>query len=111
MHRDHKIFIQAIKDKKKVLIKHLNDAGRNIRTKVYRPLFYIPDSSQDGCAHYYFWDGEKGEKGNIFWVTPTQIVSIKPTQEPFDPAGFTLVSDEELPRRDSQSSDSLEHAT
>jgi hypothetical protein len=110
MHRDHKIFIQAIKDKKKVIIEQLNDSDREKRTKVCRPLFYIPASSQDGCAHYYFWDGERGEKGNIFWVTPAQIVSIEPTQQSFDPSGFTLMSDEELPRRDSQSPDSLEHA-
>jgi hypothetical protein len=38
------------------------------------------------------------------------FVGIEPTQESFDPAGFTLVSDEELSQSDSQSSDSLEHA-
>jgi hypothetical protein len=110
MHRDHKIFIQAIKDSKKVLIKYSNNAGRKERTKVCRPLFYIPADGQDSCAHYYFWDGESGRRGDIFWVTPDQIVSIEPTQESFDPAGFTLVSDEELSQSDSQSSDSSEHA-
>jgi hypothetical protein len=95
MHRDHKIFIQAIKDKKKVLIKHRNDTGHDTRTKVCRPLFYIPPNSQDSCDHYYLWDGESNERGNIFWITPAQIVSIEPTQESFDLAGFTLVSSEE----------------
>jgi hypothetical protein len=104
MHRDHKIFIQAIKDRKKVLIKHRNDAGRDIRTKVYRPLFYIPDSNQNGCDHYYLWDGESNERGNIFWVTPAQIVSIELTQESFDPAGFVLASSEGIPPENAQSS-------
>ena len=106
MHRDHKVFIQAIKDKKKVLIKHRNDTGRDASTKVCRPLFYIPGNRQDSCAQYYFWDGKRNGKGDIFWVAPAQIVSIEPTQESFDPSGFTLVSNEELPLKDSQSSDS-----
>jgi hypothetical protein len=106
MHSDHSIFIQAIKDKKKVLIEHRNDTGHDTRTKVCRPLFYIPANGQDGCAQYYFWEGDRGGKGDILRVTPAQIVSIEPTQESFDPSGFTLMSNEELPLKDSQSSDS-----
>jgi hypothetical protein len=102
MHRDHKIFIQAIKDKKKVLIKQLNDTDSKPHTKVCRPLFYIPANGQDGCAQYYFWEGDREGKGDILRVTPVQIVSIESTQESFDPAGFTLVSDEDLSLRDSQ---------
>jgi hypothetical protein len=93
MHRGHSIFIQAIKDKKKVLIEHRNDTGHDTRTKVCCPLFYIPANSQDDCANYYFWDGERGEKGKIFWAAPEQIVRMGPTQESFDPAGFALESD------------------
>ena len=110
MHRDHKIFIQAIKDKKKVIIKYRDDKTSDTFTKVCRPLFYIPVGGQNDSAHYYFWDSEKGETGNIFWATPAQIISMEPTQESFEPSGFTLVRGEELSERDSQSSDSLEHA-
>jgi len=110
MHRDHKTFIQAIEDSKKVVIKHRNNAGRKERTKICRPLFYIPVGGQNDSAHYYFWDSEKGETGNIFWATPAQIISMEPTQESFEPSGFTLVRGEELSERDSQSSDSLEHS-
>jgi hypothetical protein len=103
MHRGHSIFIQAIKDKKKVLIEQLTDADRNLRTRVCRPLFYIPADRQDNCAHYYFWDDTGGGNGDLFWVTPGQIVSMKLTQEPFDPTGFALVSGEDIPPEDSQS--------
>jgi hypothetical protein len=93
MHRDHHIFIEAIKHKKKVSITTLE----NSKNKRCRPLFYIPDNEQNGQGLYYVWDGEKGEKGDISWLAPEQIVSIEPTQEPFDPAGFTLKCDEERP--------------
>ena len=109
MHKDHKIFIQAIKDRKKVLIKHRTDEDRNTRTRVCRPLFYIPASSQSGCTYYYFWGDEKEEKGNILRIAAEHVAHIGPTQESFDSAGFTLVSEEELSRKDSRSFDSLEH--
>jgi hypothetical protein len=110
MHCDHKIFIQAIKNKKKVLVQHRDDTGRDTCTKVCRPLFYIPANDQTGCAHYYFWDGEKNERGNIIRIATEQIVHIGLTQEPFESAGFTLVNDEEISQRDSQPFDSSEHS-
>jgi hypothetical protein len=99
MHQDHKIFIQAIKDKKKVLVQHSNNPG-NTHTDVFRPLFYIPANNQTGCAHYYFWDYKKGEKGDLFKITAKEIVRIGPTHEAFDMGGFTLVSYDELVRND-----------
>ena len=110
MHSDHKIFIQAIEDKKKVIIQHRNDDGHETYTKICRPLFYIPANGKTGSAHYYFWGDEREEKGNVFRIATEQIIHIGATQESFDSAGFTLVSDEELSRRDSKSFDSLEHS-
>ena len=110
MHRDHKIFIQAIQDMKKVIIQHRNDNGHETCTKICRPLFYIPASSQDGSSQYYFWEGVSGPKGSIVKIKTEQIVHIGPTQESFEPTGFSLMSDEELPQKDSRFPDSLEHA-
>jgi len=98
MHQDHKIFIEAIKNKKKVLVQHRNESGGNTHTKAYRPLFYIPANSQTGCAHYYFWDYKKGTKGDMFRVAAKEIVRIGPTQEAFDTTGFTILDSEELSR-------------
>jgi hypothetical protein len=100
MHQDHKIFIQAIKDKKKVLVQHSNGSGRNTHTEVYRPLFYIPANNQTGCAHYYFWDYKKGKKGDLFRATAKEIVRIGQTHEAFDVTGFTLTGSDDLLRND-----------
>lgn len=110
MHRDHKIFIQAIQDRKKVIIQHRNDDGHETSTKICRPLFYIPANSQDGSSQYYFWEGVSGPKGSILKLETEQIMRIGPTQKSFGPTGFSLMRDEELPQKDSQSHDSLEHA-
>lgn len=95
MHRDHDIFIQAIKDKKKILIKQRRENGRNASTKVCCPLFYIPSSDKSSSGHYYVWEGEKGLKSNVLSVKADNIVHIGQTQEPFDPVGLTLVSNED----------------
>jgi hypothetical protein len=97
MHSDHKIFIQAIQDMKKVIIQHRNDDGHETCTKICLPLFYIPAGGQDSSSQYYFWEGVSGPKGNIVKVKTEQIIRIGPTQESFGPAAFKLVNDENLP--------------
>jgi hypothetical protein len=96
MHRDHEIFIQAIKGRKKILIKHRSENGLDANTKVCCPLFYVPAGDKGSCDHYYVWDDEKGLKGNVISVKADNIVRIGQTHEPFDPVGLTLVSNEDM---------------
>ena len=96
MHRDHNIFIQAIKGRKKILIKHRTENGSGANTKVYCPLFYIPSSDKDSCGHYYFWEDDKAPKANVVSVKSENIVQFGQTQEPFDPAGLTLVNGDDI---------------
>ncbi len=103
MHRDHEIFIQAIKNNKKILIKRRSESGRDASTKVCCPLFYVPAGDKGSCDHYYFWENEKGPKGNVVSVKAENIVHIGQTQEPFDPAGLTLVGDEDISLEHQQS--------
>ncbi len=103
MHRDHEIFIQAIKNKKKILIKRRSEPGRDANTKVCCPLFYIPAGDKSSCGHYYIWEDEKGLKGNVLSVKAENIVHIGQTQEPFDPVGLTLVSNEDISPEQQQS--------
>lgn len=96
MHRDHEIFMRAIKSSKKVLIKRRSEKGHGANTKVCCPLFYIPASDNSSCDHYYFWEDEKGLKSDVVSVKADDIVHIGQTQEPFDPVGLTLVSNENI---------------
>jgi hypothetical protein len=96
MHRDHKIFIQAIKDRKKILVKHRSDKNSDALTKVCCPLFYIPTANKDNCGHYYFWEDENGSKGNITSVKTDDIVRIGPTHESFHRVDFSLISNEDI---------------
>jgi hypothetical protein len=104
MHRDHEIFIQAIKNRKKVLIKHRSENGSDASTKVCCPLFYIPAGDKGGCDHYYFWENEKGLKSNVVSVKAENIVRIGQTHEPFNPVALTIVSNEDISPEHQQSS-------
>jgi hypothetical protein len=97
MHSDHEIFIQAIKGRKKILVKHRTENGLDASTKVYCPLFYIPSGEKDSCGHYYFWEDETDPKGNVMSVKADNIVHIGQTHEPFDPASLALVDGEDIP--------------
>jgi hypothetical protein len=95
MHRDHDIFISAIKGRKKILLKHCNENGYEASTKVYCPLFYIPPGDKGSSGHYYVWEDEKGLNGNVVSVKAEYIVCIGETHEPFDPVGLPLVGEED----------------
>jgi hypothetical protein len=103
MHRDHEIFIQAIKGRKKILIKRRRENARDASTKVCCPLFYIPAGDKSSCDQYYVWEDEKGLKGTVVSVKADNIVHIGQTQEPFDPVGLTLVSKEDISPEHQQS--------
>ena len=91
MHRDHHIFIEALKCKKRVSITVLG----NSESKQYGPLFYTSGHGQTENARYFVWDGEEGGKGNISGFVPEKIVSIELTQDQFDPTCFTLIREDE----------------
>jgi len=83
MHRDHEIFIEAIRHKKKVSITTLD----NSQCKRFRPLFYIPVAGKKEFAHYYVW---ADEKDGIYRFAQEQIVRIESTQDTFESAGVEL---------------------
>ena len=97
MHRDHKIFIQAIKTRKKILIKHQIENNRNACTKVYCPLFYIPSGEKGSSGCYYLRQDETGSRGSIVSIKAERIIRIGQTQESFDPIGLTLLSGDDPP--------------
>jgi hypothetical protein len=96
MHRDHEIFIQAIKTRKKILIQHRVENSTAASTKICCPLFYVPPSEKDGIGHYYLREDENGPLGSIVSIKADKIVRIGQTQEPFDPAGLTLINGEDV---------------
>ena len=92
MHRDHVVFVRAIKDKRKVKLVFLSDAGGNKAEKLYGPLLYSPpiagDETGDKSDCYYFWDSESRSGKRFLGFSSNKIVSMELTEQSFDPAEF-----------------------
>ncbi len=92
MHRDHPVFVRAIKDKRKVKLVFLSDAGGNKAEKLYSPMLYSPpiagDETGDESDCYYFWDFESGSGKYVLGFPSNKIVSMELTEQTFDPAEF-----------------------
>ena len=92
MHRDHAVFVRAIKDNRQVKLVFLSDAGRNKSEKLYGPMLYSPPIAGDETGGesdcYYFWDFESGSGKHVLGFPSNTIVSMELTEQAFDPAEF-----------------------
>ena len=93
MHRDHGIFVQAIKDKKKVKLVFLSDTDGSNAEKLCGSLLYSPsipgDETGEESDCYYFWDLEISTGKRVLGFPSNKIMSMELTEETFDPKDFT----------------------
>ena len=92
MHRDHAVFVQAIKDKRKVKLVFLTDAAGTKAEKLCGPMLYSPpiagDETGDESDCYYLWDSESGSGKQFLGFPSNKIVSMELTEQAFDPEEF-----------------------
>lgn len=84
MHRDHNIFVNAIRGKKKVKLTFLHNQNGDIGDGLFGPIFYSTSIAGDDSDCYYFWNSESGIVNNFLGLPPSQIVRIELTKERFD---------------------------
>jgi hypothetical protein len=92
MHGDHQAFISGIGNRTKVILTFVSqeDAGRQL-TRTCAPMDFGPSRrTKDPSDRYHFWDYDSDSPGgrHTLSLVPTQVVSIEPTDEGFDPAEF-----------------------
>ncbi|MHC4456501.1 MAG: hypothetical protein ACYS0I_05295 [Planctomycetota bacterium] len=88
MHRDHKIFIQAIKDRIKIRLTFFNEEGL-FHAKVAIPMDYNPGRrGNDKSNSYHFWALEQDNNSAALILHQKQIISMRLDKETFDPSGF-----------------------
>ena len=88
MHRDHDIFVRAIKDKRKVKLVFLSDAGGNNAEKLCGPILYSPPAPAGESDWYYLWDFEGSSDKRVLGLPSNKIVSMEPTEETFNSGNF-----------------------
>jgi hypothetical protein len=97
MHRDHEIFVEAIRDKRKVKLTFFSEEDCCSQVKLFAPMDFEQYHTEEESGRYYFWDFEKSANGAPLLLRPDQIISIRLHEETFSPAEFVTWDLDELP--------------
>lgn len=84
MHRNHDIFVKAIRGKNKVKLTFFSNENGDIRDGLFGPIFYSPSVAGNDSDCYYLWDLESGNNNNFLGLPPSQVVRMELTNESFD---------------------------
>ena len=91
MHEDHEIFIQAVKDRKKIILTYFCGEHSLYLTRLCVPIdYYKPAVSEGGSDCYYFWDSEANVGGRMLRLPPSQVKYMELSDETFDPNDYTI---------------------
>lgn len=88
MHCHHNIFVEAIRDKKKVRLTFLSEERGDSTKKLCGPVFYSASVVEKDLGCYCLWDFESNTGNHFLALSPSQIVSMELTKEPFDLVEF-----------------------
>jgi len=90
MHAYHDIFMQAVKDRRKVIVTYFSGEFNLNLTKLCVPLHYSPPDAGGESAFYYSWDsgGDVGER--VVALRPSQIMYIELSDEFFNPSEYIV---------------------
>ena len=84
---NHKQFIEAIQQKKKVTLRFYSKADSGVIDLVCAPLDYGPAAEiPDGVNRYFLWDYTSNNGSHTLSLLPNQVLDIRVLGELFDPA-------------------------
>jgi hypothetical protein len=88
---NHKEFIEAIKEKKKVWLRLYSKADSGVIDLVCAPMDYGPGGGiQDGVNRYWLWDYTSNTGTPTLGLLPAQVLDLQVLGEVLDPAQFSL---------------------
>ena len=78
------MFVQGIERQRRLKVTYLNDERREKLLRSCGPLYYSRGKAEaDKLECYYLWDFEADEGYNFLALSPTQILSMELTEDPF----------------------------
>jgi hypothetical protein len=83
-------FIQAVKDKKKVILTYFSGQQQLHLTRLCVPIKFSSDDIEDGSDCYYFWDSDADTGERLLALTPSEIKNMVLSDEMFDPADYII---------------------
>ena len=83
---NHKQFIEAINDRKKVCVRFYSRADSEVIDLVCAPMDYGPEvGTTDGANRYSLWDYSSNNGTHILTLLPEQVLDLRALGEVFDP--------------------------
>ena len=88
---NHKEFIEAIREKKKVCLRFYSTADSGVIDLVCAPMDYGPGgATPDGVNRYWLWDYSSNTGSPALGLLPEQVLDLRVLGEVFDPAQFEV---------------------
>ncbi|MHC4740690.1 MAG: hypothetical protein ACYS8Z_02195 [Planctomycetota bacterium] len=91
MHYHYDRFMQAIREKRKVILTHSTNESDSDVTKVCVPLDYRPARHSD---YFYVWDPQANVGERLLGLPIWQVKSIEVSEEAFDPSEYIAPNSE-----------------
>lgn len=86
---NHKEFIEAIQEKRKVSLRLYSKADSGVIDLVCAPLDYGPRTGASGAVNQYLlWDYTSNSGSHLLEMLPEQILALSVLGAVFDPAAF-----------------------
>jgi len=86
---NHKQFIEAITEKKKVCLRFYSKADTGVIDLVCAPMSYGPGlNAADDVNRYWFWDYSSNTGSPALGLLPGQVLDLRILGQVFDPADF-----------------------
>ena len=91
-------FIAAIHSKKKVVLTFYSKEDNSQLIRTCAPMDYGPSRrAHNKSDRFHLWDYDSDTQRHTLSLLPEQVISIKATEETFDPAEFITWSTSESP--------------
>ena len=90
MHYHHERFIQAIREKRKVILTHFTGERDCNMTRICVPVDYSLPDAEDNPGCYYVWDSEADVGGRLIALPIWQVKSMELSEETFDPSEYVI---------------------
>ena len=100
MHRDHDVFIQGIEQEKRLELSFFSRKHRREVVNICAPLHYgkgpasPATGEEDELECYYLWDFGAKKGTSFLALSPSQIVSMKLTDDVFHVQEFYSLSNQ-----------------
>jgi len=88
MHENHNIFIQAVKNSKKILLTYYNDELNLHLTRICVPVDQSKSDLTGNSDYYYFWIEYAPIGERMLGLHPSQIKYMELSDEVFNPADY-----------------------